>query len=386
MGALGARLMKTDSVTGNKLIGLGLMSGNSMDGLDCCVGETTIDENYNFTYNILELKKYSYSYNDKEILKKAIKDYDKDACNISEADKYYGCLMAEFNDEQINRHDIDFISSHGHTIAHSDFNYSIQIGNPRFMCKKYKVPVIYNFRDADIKNGGNGAPLMPFLDWLIFNKTNRLIQIINIGCISNISVIGQNMQKNEVLGFDMGPGMCLIDRYMSDEFGCDIDVNGKLAGLGEINDKLLHDLMQHEFIAKIMPKSASIRDFIEYSDPIINRYSKLSRYDVLRTLVAFTANSIFINVNSLLNFTTDNTNVVLSGGGCLNSTLYEDLSMLFGKENICTSLEYGIDPMYKESILMLALGISRIYGISSNIPSVTGSDRNVSLGYIKEYE
>ena len=378
--------MKTDSVTRKKLIGLGLMSGNSMDGLDCCVAETAIDKNYSFTYNILELKKYSYSYNDKEILKKTIKDYDKGVCNLSEADKYFGSVMAELIAEQFNRHDIDFISSHGHTIAHSDFNYSIQIGDPHFMCKKYKVPVIYNFRDADIKNGGNGAPLMPFLDWLIFNKTNRLIQIINIGGISNISVVGQNIHKNEVLGFDMGPGMCLIDKFMFDEFGCDIDVDGRIAGLGEVNDKLLHELMQHEFIAKIMPKSASIRDFIEYSDPIIDRYSKLSRYDVLRTLVAFTANSIFFNVNSLLNFSTDNTNVVLSGGGCLNKTLYKDLSMLFGKENICTSLEYGIDPIYKESILMLALGISRIYGISSNIPSVTGSDKNVSLGDIKEYE
>ena len=362
------------------------MSGNSMDGLDCCVAEINLDQNYQFKYKILNMIKYEYRSRDKTVLKAAIDNYPIIKNNLTEYDNYFGSLMSELIVDQFDKYNIDFISSHGHTIAHKDFDYSIQIGNPKFMFNNYKVPVIYNFRHKDILNHGNGAPLMPFLDWLLFRNLNKSVQVINIGGISNISIIGPRACKDSILGFDMGPGMCLIDKYVNDEFGVAMDKDGNISKRGKVNIKLLKELMRHPFVLKKMPKSASIKDFFSFSKKILSKYTKTSKYDILRTLVAFTSNSIFYNVNSLLNFKTSDTNIILSGGGCMNKTIYKDLSEMFGEQNVCTSKKYGLDPMYKESLLMIALGIARINNLDSNLPSVTGADNKVSLGYIIDNE
>ena len=112
----------------------------------------------------------------------------------------------------------DLIASHGQTISHISGTSTMQVGNPKYLHNAYNKPVIYNFRLKDIELGGKGAPLIPFLDWLLFNKYKQNILTLNLGGIANISYIPKSGNREHVIGFDTGPGMSLIDEYSKKHF------------------------------------------------------------------------------------------------------------------------------------------------------------------------
>ena len=194
---------------------LGLMSGTSMDGVDICMTSLKIDKNNNIKYQIITSSYIPYDSKTRKIIHDAIfyKSY-----SIDFVDSYLGKLFSDIIVREIQNKNIDLISSHGQTLSHKDKEYSVQVGNPRMICQKTNIPVVSNFRQDDIALGGNGAPLMPILDWFLFKNSNTNIISINIGGISNLSLISRNIKKNNIIGFDMGPGMCLIDRYVRENW------------------------------------------------------------------------------------------------------------------------------------------------------------------------
>ena len=165
---------------------LGLMSGTSMDGLDCCLAEIVLDNNYNFVYKILNSKCYDFSLKTRSIIHDYI-FYNKYSINY--IDNYLGELFSKYCIKFLKNNKVDLIALHGQTVKHIDGECSIQIGNPKIMNNNLNLPIVYNFRNADILNGGNGAPLVPFLDWLLFSKVTKEILTLNIGGISNITYI-----------------------------------------------------------------------------------------------------------------------------------------------------------------------------------------------------
>jgi len=190
---------------------LGLMSGTSMDGVDLCIANLIIDKNNRLTYQIIDSTYIPYSRKTRKIIHDSIfyKSY-----SIDFVDSYLGNLFSELINNFIIGQSVDLISSHGQTLSHKDKEYSIQVGSPKKICNKTKIPVVSNFREYDIKYGGNGAPLIPILDWFLFKNNKKNILSLNIGGISNISLIGRDIKKENIIGFDTGPGMCLIDRYV----------------------------------------------------------------------------------------------------------------------------------------------------------------------------
>ena len=195
-----------------------------MDGLDCCLSEVYIDQKYNFNYKIIDFKTFNYSQKTKNIIKSALSNNNN---KIKQANQYLGKLFFKKTKDFIKNRKIDLIGSHGQTIFHKDKIRSVQIGDTKLLKQYFKIPIIYNFREKDIINGGNGAPLVPFLDWLLFRKEKTNTILINIGGISNISFIKKNISKNNVIGFDVGPGMCLIDQFCNNTWGENLDYNGK---------------------------------------------------------------------------------------------------------------------------------------------------------------
>ena len=178
-----------------KLKVLGLMSGTSMDGLDCCLCEIYLSKDFNF--NILSFKTYKYS---KNIIKKISDNVGIDnITSIKSLDDYLGKIFRDIVEDFLKDKTIDLISSHGQTIIHQNAKRSIQIGNPKFMYDLFKIPVIHNFRQKDISMGGTGAPLVPYLDWLLFNKSDKNIVTVNIGGISNLTYIPSSGLKNDVI-------------------------------------------------------------------------------------------------------------------------------------------------------------------------------------------
>ena len=362
---------------------LGLMSGTSMDGVDICIANLKIDRNDNMKYKIISSNYIPYNLETRNIIHDAIfyKRYSFDFI-----DSYLGNLFADIILKEIEYQNIDLISTHGQTLSHKDREYSIQGGNPRMIYNKTNIPVVSDFRQDDIALGGNGAPLMPILDWFLFkNKKNNVISV-NIGGISNLSVVSNNMKKNNVIGFDMGPGMCLIDRYVKKKWNQKYDEDGFLANNGNININLLRFLIKDPIVNKKPPKSISTESYGDkYIDRIINNFSNISHYDILRTLVNFTAVSIANNIRNYIS--TDylkEYELIFSGGGVKNKVLLFDIKKEFEGIKVSRLNMSGLNIDNKEAFLMCLLGYTKIMNMPNNLTSVTGASMETVCGTLYE--
>ena len=362
---------------------LGLMSGTSMDGLDCCLADINIDSNKILSYKIIDFKTYSYSSNVKKIIKETIfdKKYSKDYI-----DQFLGKIFQEYSKKFLNGRIIDLISSHGQTITHINGKKSIQVGNPKILNSFFKKPIVYNFRSTDIDKGGNGAPLVPILDWYLYKNSFYPTISINIGGISNISYINSENKKN-IIGFDAGPGMCLIDQFVKKTWNLEYDKNGLLSSKGEIDNDLINHLLKNDKNIYLKPpKSLSVEYYnMKFLNKMRKEFFLLNDYSFLRTLVHYTVITIYINIREyVLKNKQNNVKIILSGGGVKNNVLFTDLKHKFSNMIVEKIDNNGINIDNKESFLMCLLGYTRYNKISSNIPSVTGAKEEVLCGEIYE--
>ena len=360
---------------------LGLMSGTSMDGLDCGLFDIYLTHDYNLEWVLIDFETIPYSKEFRNILDEYIYSSNN---NINDLDQYIGKIFLKYVAIFLKGRNIDIIASHGQTIAHKDGYSSTQIGNPMFMYNEYNVPIIYNFRQADIDMGGNGAPLMPFLDWLLFKDNNRNIITLNIGGVANISYINKSGIKDSVVGFDTGPGMALIDEACHLYLGKDMDLDGINSSKGKVDQELLNQLiLTQKFIHKNPPKSTG-RDIFGANlvKNIYKQKSDITMCNLLRTLCAFTAKSIAINLEMFLNLGGSKFDMIVSGGGINHPIIMNDIQKYISSANIKSIDDCGIHPNMKESLLMAVLGVARFQNIPANMPSVTGARRKTILGDI----
>lgn len=350
-----------------------------MDGLDMCLVDISLGQDYSFEYHIIDSNYEKFDSFTVELINKTINNIKY----LEDLNNHIGKLFSNIVDKYYSIEYIDAISMHGQTVRHLEKIESIQAGNPKFLYEKFNVPIIHNFRHADILEGGNGAPLMPFLDWLLFRKYNNDVVTLNIGGISNISFIKNNCDLNNVVGFDTGPGMSLIDEFTLLNWGIRYDKDGILARKGKINNDLLDYLMKNKYINKIPPKSTGRDIFgLKFVNDIMNKFQNINRFDMLRTLVRFTAASIIFNLQYLQKIVINNSTLIISGGGINNKLLFSDINEIANFKNIIISDKVGINPDYKESLLMAVLGLGKILKLNTNVPSVTGAKRFVSCGEI----
>ena len=360
---------------------LGLMSGTSMDGLDCGIFDIKLTSDYKLDWELVDFETIIYSKKTRNLLDKFIYSNNN---SITEIDKYIGKIFLQSVKIFLKGRHVDIIASHGQTISHKDGYSSIQIGEPKFMYREYNIPIIYNFRQADINAGGNGAPLMPFLDWLLFKDKKKNIITLNIGGIANISYINKIGNRDSVIGFDTGPGMALIDEVSNLYLGKNMDKDGKDSSKGEVDEELLNQLISNqEFIYKKPPKSTG-RDMFGANlvKDICKQKSNITINNLLRTLCAFTAKSISINLEMFLNIKGKKIDMIVSGGGVNHFVLMNDLKKYVPNANIIISDSIGIKSNMKESLLMAVLGVARFTNLSANMPSVTGAKKKVLLGDI----
>jgi len=361
---------------------LGLMSGTSMDGLDCCYTDIEITKDYVFNYNIIDFKTYRFPERLRSLIYDSIGNIKPQISNICHDE--LGLFFADKSKSLLGKRHIDLISLHGQTISHIDKIKSTQIGNPKYLFDFFNVPVCYDFRTLDIALGGTGAPLIPFLDWLMFKNSLSNVITLNIGGIANITYLPINCKRSDVIGFDTGPGMCLIDQYIYLKFDLPFDNDGVIASQGKIDMELLSYLMQNTFINKSYPKSTSRENYgSTYLKKIINEFIKVDKFDFLRTLVMFSAKSICFNIKKNIKHIS-NTDLILSGGGANNSLLINDIKFLLIDFNVCTTDSYNVDLNIKEAFLMAVMGLARYKNINNNMPSVTGANKLASYGEIYE--
>ena len=290
--------------------------------------------------------------------------------------------------------DVDLIGSHGQTIHHLPYaeplagiptSGTLQIGEPSLIAKRTGIITIADFRAADMALGGQGAPLVPFLDFMVFRSTELTRGVLNIGGISNLTVLKKNGLLNDVVAFDNGPGNMVMDALAQKFFNKTFDAGGELAGHGKVSLDLLAELLQHPYFVKPIPKSTGREEFgAAYCNALVQRATalQLTPHDMLATATALTAETISRDAQLLESRFGKIDELIVSGGGMHNRTLMAMLQKRFAPAQVTTTTDYGLPGDAKEAILFAVLANETVCGYAGNVPSVTGAKAATVLGKI----
>jgi len=341
---------------------IGLMSGTSVDGLDICY--VSFDNNDPSKYEIIDCETIDYDDNLKTKLKNVI-EMDND--QIKQIDKEFGEFIGLNVLKFIKKNTLykaDLISSHGHTVFHEpEFNKTLQIGNGEIINKVTKIKTVNNFREQDIQLGGQGAPLVPIGDKLLFDNYKYCL---NLGGFTNISV----KDSRTIYAYDICPLNTVLNHY-ANKLGYDCDLDGKLSEKGVINIDLLNELNDLEYYKKSYPKSLGLEFVIENIFPITEKY-KIKEVDILATYIEHASFQIKRNIDN-------GSKVLLTGGGTFNDNLIKTLNH-DSKINFIVPDKTIIN--YKESLIFALLGYLKINGKVNCLRSVTGASNDHSSGDI----
>ena len=346
----------------NKIIVIGVMSGTSMDGLDLC--HCVFNKNELSEFKILNAVTYQYPEKLlaklKEIIKKNINEIDK--INIDYGVFIGKCINRFINEYRINK--IDLISSHGHTVFHEpEIGKTLQIGCGKSIKNITGIKTINNFRAQDLTLSGQGAPLVPIGDKILFSKYKYCL---NLGGFVNLSI----KTKNKIIAYDICPFNTVLNFY-SKKLGYDFDIDGKLSESGKINFDLLNKLNSIKFYFKKHPKSLGIEFVNSTIFPLIDNF-KISHEDTLATFVNHAAFQINQNIH-------DSKKVLVSGGGVFNRNLISVLKKHYNL-NICIPENEIID--FKEALIFGLLGVLRVENKINCLKSVTGAKKDHCSGDI----
>lgn len=343
---------------------IGLMSGTSLDGLDICYASFEKKHNGFWSYQILKAETIPYSNEWKEKLKNSIQFKSEELLALNSD---YGFFLGEKSAEFIKKNSIkkvDLIASHGHTVFHQPTKkFTLQIGDGRAIKILTEIPVIYDFRSQDVLMGGNGAPLVPIGDELLFPEFDACL---NLGGFSNISF----QQNDRRIAFDIGPVNIVLNKF-SQQLGKEFDENGDLARKGKINFDLLTQLDSLNFYQLSPPKSLGIEWVNENIQPLLNNESS---ENILATFTEHAANQI-ANVFEKYQFK----NVLFTGGGTYNNFLIEKIQ---SKSETKIMIPEKTVIEFKEALIFAFMGVLRINNEINILSSATGSSHDHSSGII----
>lgn len=340
-----------------------LMSGTSLDGIDLIFTTYEFDDVWKFKIHNSETIKYSKDW--KQILSQLVNIPIGELQRIDEYySKYLASVILEYIDKN-NLEDIDFIASHGHTALHQPENgMTLQIGNQQVLSNVLNKKVICDFRVQDVKLGGQGAPLVPIGDRLLFNNYDYCL---NLGGFANISF----ESNNERVAYDICPVNIVLNHYVS-ELGIEYDDKGQLASRGIINYELLEQLNQLNFYNEQPPKSLGL-EWVELNVfPLIESFN-LKIEDVLRTFIEHIA----IQISKTLKL--KDSKLFITGGGVYNEFLISRLKS-YSESKIIIPEEEIIE--YKEALIFGLLGVLKERNEVNCLKSVTGAKKNHSSGKI----
>lgn len=342
---------------------IGLMSGTSLDGLD--IVYVKFDKNNVTNFEILFAQTFSYSDPWKEKLQNGIK---LPVEQIEELDVAFGKFLGEETQKFIKKNkidSIDFIASHGHTIFHQpDNGITLQIGDGQEIANHTNCKVVCDFRAQDVQYGGQGAPLVPIGDELLFSKYDACV---NLGGFANISF----EKDQERIAFDICPVNIILNDF-SRKVGLAYDDKGIMASNGKVNLDLLKKLNEIEFYKLSPPKSLGLEWVNKFIFPLFN-FTENTIEDFLRTYTEHVAQQISIVILPY-------SKVLFTGGGVYNDFLICRVKELVKTNSIVVPSREIID--YKEALIFALLGLLKLQGKVNCLSSVTGAKKNHSSGRI----
>lgn len=369
----------------------GIMSGTSLDGIDVSLAkikslneETKIEfiDGITISWSFTVLNKIKEAIDLKKSNVKIISEL-----NFEIAYEYFEALKILCKKHNYETRELDFIAIHGQTVWHDPnnkhFSSTLQLGDGAVLSALAKTTVVSNFRVKDMVYKGQGAPLVPLVDKLIFGKYKKTISAHNLGGISNLTIINN---KEVVLAYDTGPANMMINYYAKTLFNKDYDDLGMIAKKGKVIRKMYDEVMSLSFFTKKPPKSTGRELFGDhYSKYLLDKYQGFNKEDYLHTATLIVIDSI---VNSYKNlekkYKIDE--IVFSGGGAHNDYLIKEIKSKLKGIEISKSDKYGISIDFKEALAFLILGNQTLNYQTGNVIAATGASEELILGQISYYE
>ncbi len=372
----------------------GLMSGTSLDGIDVAFANVSGSGDDLWMEQVAHLA-VPYDASLRRLLHEAA-SADRfsvetlSQLNVRLSYAYAEAVRSAASSGGIREGTIDLAGCHGQTVRHVpdaarcaglDVRSTLQIGDPSTLANLLGIPVVGDFRLADIALGGQGAPLVPYFDHALFADETETRGLLNLGGIANITVLPSGRDPARVYAFDTGPANMLIDALASRLLGAPFDVSGATAARGRLDKPLLARALQDRYFQQAPPKSTGrerfgdnfFRKFLEWG-------KDASPEDLLATATELTAASVF---DACSRYVHDRLDVlIISGGGSLNSHLVARLAHYFHPVPVRSTVEYGIDASAKEALCMAVLAHETMNAVPTGMPAVTGATRAAVLGKI----
>ncbi len=370
---------------------IGLMSGTSLDGINAALVEFEDDggaRTDTVGWSVLAFHGTPFSAAQREEIHGAILDGDAAALCMLHAhlgEWLAGAALAVCEAAGLDPGDVDLIGSHGQTIWHQppadgDRGATLQLGDPATIAERTGIPVVSDFRSRDMAAGGEGAPLVPWVDRFLFSRPDRVRVLQNIGGIGNLTRVPRSGSGEALLAFDTGPGNAPIDAAVElATAGAErFDVDGHWARQGRVQPDLLEILLEEPFFRRSPPKSTGREVFGRpYVQALVQRLRPADHQawaDLIATLTALTAHTIGDAVRQWV-LPRGADEIVLTGGGARNPVLRAMIEAAVAPLPVLRGDVLGVDPDAKEAVAFAVLAWAHVRGVPGNVPSVTGTPR-----------
>jgi anhydro-N-acetylmuramic acid kinase len=371
---------------------LGLMSGTSVDGIDAAIAEI---EGEGASLQVRQTGFVTIPYPEEvrreilEVAKGAPRSAEQ-ICRLDHAvgDAFARAALQALEASGLDRNDLDLVGSHGQTIFHDpERHMTWQIGEPTRIAAALGVPVVADFRRADLAEGGQGAPLVPLFDALVLRSPDRGRALLNVGGISNVTVLPAGAGTDGVFAFDTGPGNVLIDEFLrhATEGRLSLDEGGRLAAQGTVDEELLDGFLEHPYFYEKPPKSTGREVFgASFVALTLGTWGRSGERleDMVATLTEFTAMSIVGSVREYVLPRAPVQEVLVSGGGVHNETLMRRLREELDDLSVEPLDVTGFSADAKEALAFAVLARETLLHRAGNIPGATGARGPVVLGHI----
>jgi len=367
------------------------MSGTSVDGIDAVLTEIS-GCGESISVKLIDFIHRPYP---DDVRKRIFALFDKPvtAKELCQMNFLIGRLFAQAALEVINKagfEKADLIGSHGQTIYHDcigetgcEFGSTLQIGEGAVIAYECDAVTVSDFRVMDVAAGGQGAPLVPYTEYLLYRSKTQNIALQNIGGIGNITVLPKNCGAGDVRAFDTGPGNMVIDAVVTQitKGKLTYDKDGAMAARGAPCQKIIDEILSSRFFEMPPPKSAGREQFgFDFSAEFMKRCQSLSAEDSVATATALTAQSISLSLKRFVGSKVDK--LIVGGGGSRNPVLMAMIAGALEDTEVITQECIGYDSQAKEAVAFAVLANEALFGRQAGMPSVTGASKPTVLGKI----
>ena len=372
------------------------MSGTSADGIDVALVRI-MGQNFDLRFELLGHEHFEYPSAVRNAVLKAMNAGNMRVADLARLNFLLGELYAEAvlaAQQRTGAAKLQLVGCHGQTIYHQgvaakylgrEIACTWQTGEASVIAAKLQAPVVSDFRPADMAAGGKGAPLVPFLDYVVFRhrRLGRIVQ--NLGGIANLTAIPANARPEAVLAFDTGPGNMVMDQLAQELFSVSYDRDGEIADRGRVRKPLLEVWLKNPFFGDPPPKTAGREEFGQaYVKKLLRDSGRIAKEDLIATATALTARSIALALKKFVLPKGKYRDYIVSGGGTNNKALVRMLT----EETSALGLklrhvdDFGIPSQAKEAVAFALLAYQTWHKQPSNIPSATGAARPAILGKV----